>query len=148
RSMYNALPFSIDSGLDGTGFGVLSASAGSSQVFLEKSCGALGAIDLLSFWLRLVAELFAFCVELFAFCAEVNPIFNELVNRSVATRNKANADRRSMIDIMSLLLLVRPLLANWAPCWRLLSRLYRCRRCGHQLLWRIGEEISDRFLWN
>src|SRR5688572_6597795 len=38
RSRYNSLPLAIDSSVACTGFFVLSASAGNSQVFLEKSC--------------------------------------------------------------------------------------------------------------
>src|SRR5687767_8876653 len=64
RSRYNSLPLATDSSVACTGFLVLSASAGNSHVFLEKSSCAPapdgGVMDRFSFRF-VVVGLFVFC---------------------------------------------------------------------------------------
>src|SRR6185369_10302673 len=94
-SKYSALPLSMDSGVAAVGFLVLSASAGSSHVFFEKSSLAAapgGVIERLSFWFLFVV------VELFAFCADdVIAIPNEL-RTSIETVSNNENRRTEIID--------------------------------------------------
>src|ERR1044072_1098214 len=88
-SKYSALPFSIDSAFAVVGFFVLSASAGSSHVFFEKSSfGAAPApevIERLSFWFLLVV------VELLAFCADdVTAISNDVTKITATASDNEN----------------------------------------------------------
>src|ERR1044071_6640351 len=92
--MYSSLPFATDSGVAVVGFFVLSASAGSSHVFFEKSgCApAPDEIERLSFWFLFVV------VELFAFCADdVIAIPNEL-RTSIVTVSIIENRRTEIID--------------------------------------------------
>src|SRR5215213_1071153 len=96
-SRYSALPFSTDSAFAVVGFFVLSASAGSSHVFFEKSCcccaPAPEEIERLSFWFLFVV------VELFAFCADdVIAISNE-VTKITATASDNENTRNDRIGL-------------------------------------------------
>src|SRR5687767_15087602 len=114
RSRYSSLPLAIDSGVDCTGFFVLSASSGSSQVFFEKSCSGCcwrpgpapdgGMIERFSFLFDVVG-LFVFCES------DIEPP----TEATITTAAPANSKHASTIRLLRIVSVSPSCSSHWLP---------------------------------